>query len=275
MYSQVTLEEATAKSNQLGLMFMETSAKAGHNVKSLFKKIAMSLPGMEKDIQLETNTSPFLHHPFCQTLFKLTSAFQKSMSRQQSQQMFLTHRHVIVENLSAFHDLTYVVLHAFIYRHCSPRRLESHSVFLVYHYPILPARTLEPVCGWNGRKCFRGSNKSYILLFSHPRFIVFPAPLGFSSVNLAQFSSFNRFTSAFSSPSRVPSSSASSASCSDEVGAASDAGLQDLGVRIQGQSQRWVTYPPPLSILPRSRSICRYSSIDIVGNRCPGPKTWA
>jgi Ras-related protein Rab-6A len=28
-------------------MFMETSAKAGHNVKSLFKKIAMSLPGME------------------------------------------------------------------------------------------------------------------------------------------------------------------------------------------------------------------------------------
>ena len=30
-------------------MFMETSAKAGHNVKSLFKKIAMSLPGMEKD----------------------------------------------------------------------------------------------------------------------------------------------------------------------------------------------------------------------------------
>lgn len=32
-------------------MFMETSAKAGHNVKSLFKKIAMSLPGMEKENQ--------------------------------------------------------------------------------------------------------------------------------------------------------------------------------------------------------------------------------
>lgn len=28
---------------------METSAKAGHNVKSLFKKIAMSLVGMEKE----------------------------------------------------------------------------------------------------------------------------------------------------------------------------------------------------------------------------------
>jgi len=35
-------------------MFMETSAKAGHNVKSLFKKIAMSLPGMEKEGQ-DTN----------------------------------------------------------------------------------------------------------------------------------------------------------------------------------------------------------------------------
>lgn len=54
---QVTLEEATAKSTQLNVMFMETSAKAGHNVKSLFKKIAMSLPGMEKEGQADTNTS--------------------------------------------------------------------------------------------------------------------------------------------------------------------------------------------------------------------------
>ena len=54
---QVTLEEATAKSTQLNVMFMETSAKAGHNVKSLFKKIAMSLPGMEKEGQTDANTS--------------------------------------------------------------------------------------------------------------------------------------------------------------------------------------------------------------------------
>lgn len=65
---QVTLEEATAKSQQLNIMFMETSAKAGHNVKSLFKKIAMSLPGMEKDNQnadaANTSTSAFgLSHP--------------------------------------------------------------------------------------------------------------------------------------------------------------------------------------------------------------------
>ena len=50
-YSEVAIEEATQKAEELGIMFMETSAKAGHNVKSLFKKIAMSLPGMEKDNQ--------------------------------------------------------------------------------------------------------------------------------------------------------------------------------------------------------------------------------
>ncbi|KAF9063599.1 ras family-domain-containing protein [Rhodocollybia butyracea] len=53
---QVTLEEATATATSLNIMFMETSAKAGHNVKSLFKKIAMSLPGMDsKDGQTEAN----------------------------------------------------------------------------------------------------------------------------------------------------------------------------------------------------------------------------
>ena len=43
------MEEANQKATQLNIMFMETSAKAGHNVKSLFKKIAMSLVGMEKE----------------------------------------------------------------------------------------------------------------------------------------------------------------------------------------------------------------------------------
>lgn len=61
--SQVTLEEATAKATEMNIMFMETSAKAGHNVKSLFKKIAMSLPGLEKETQGEPNTS-MEHHPF-------------------------------------------------------------------------------------------------------------------------------------------------------------------------------------------------------------------
>ncbi|KAK0497064.1 ras family-domain-containing protein [Armillaria luteobubalina] len=53
---EVTNEEATAKATELDVLFMETSAKAGHNVKSLFKKIAMSLPGKEKEEKSEANT---------------------------------------------------------------------------------------------------------------------------------------------------------------------------------------------------------------------------
>lgn len=48
-------------------MFMETSAKAGHNVKSLFKKIAMSIVGMEKEGEAQeaqsTSMSSLLPHP--------------------------------------------------------------------------------------------------------------------------------------------------------------------------------------------------------------------
>jgi Ras-related protein Rab-6A len=49
IHREVTHEEATSKASELNILFMETSAKAGHNVKGLFKKIALSLPGMEKD----------------------------------------------------------------------------------------------------------------------------------------------------------------------------------------------------------------------------------
>ncbi|KAH7333826.1 GTP binding protein [Rhizoctonia solani] len=46
---QVTFEEAIQRADELDIPFMETSAKAGHNIKTLFKKIALSLPSMEKD----------------------------------------------------------------------------------------------------------------------------------------------------------------------------------------------------------------------------------
>ncbi|KAG6376273.1 GTP binding protein [Boletus reticuloceps] len=54
---QVTVEEATQKATQMSIMFMETSAKAGHNVKSLFKKIAMSLPGMDNNVQADAQNT--------------------------------------------------------------------------------------------------------------------------------------------------------------------------------------------------------------------------
>ncbi|GAA6029407.1 hypothetical protein JCM8097_003663 [Rhodosporidiobolus ruineniae] len=45
---QVTTDEAEQKAKELNVMFIETSAKAGHNVKTLFRKIAQALPGMER-----------------------------------------------------------------------------------------------------------------------------------------------------------------------------------------------------------------------------------
>ena len=44
----MSTEEGERKSKEMNIMFMETSAKAGHNVKALFKKIAQALPGMDQ-----------------------------------------------------------------------------------------------------------------------------------------------------------------------------------------------------------------------------------
>ena len=52
---QVTTEEGEKKAQEFKVMFIETSAKAGHNVKTLFKRIAQALPGMESSGN-ETNT---------------------------------------------------------------------------------------------------------------------------------------------------------------------------------------------------------------------------
>ncbi|KAG6386693.1 hypothetical protein SASPL_151865 [Salvia splendens] len=44
---QVSIEEGDNKAREIGIMFLETSAKAGFNIKPLFRKIASALPGME------------------------------------------------------------------------------------------------------------------------------------------------------------------------------------------------------------------------------------
>jgi len=44
---EVTAAQGEEEAKKNGLMFIETSAKAGHNVKALFKRIAQALPGME------------------------------------------------------------------------------------------------------------------------------------------------------------------------------------------------------------------------------------
>ena len=48
---EVTAAQGEEEAKKLGCMFVETSAKVGHNVKVLFKRIAQALPGMEGEGQ--------------------------------------------------------------------------------------------------------------------------------------------------------------------------------------------------------------------------------
>lgn len=50
-FRQVSTEEGEKKAKEFNVMFMETSAKVGYNVKALFKKIALALPGMDSPEQ--------------------------------------------------------------------------------------------------------------------------------------------------------------------------------------------------------------------------------
>lgn len=44
---EVTTQQGEEEAKRQGLRFVETSAKLGHNVQNLFKRIAQALPGME------------------------------------------------------------------------------------------------------------------------------------------------------------------------------------------------------------------------------------
>eukprot|EP00050_Salpingoeca_kvevrii_P010626 m.9534 g.9534 ORF g.9534 m.9534 type:complete len:208 (-) comp2982_c0_seq1:466-1089(-) len=48
---QVSMEEGENKAKELNVMFIETSAKAGYNVKTLFRRVAAALPGMENSME--------------------------------------------------------------------------------------------------------------------------------------------------------------------------------------------------------------------------------
>lgn len=43
----MSVEEGEDKSTKEGILFIESSAKAGFNIKALFRKLATALPGME------------------------------------------------------------------------------------------------------------------------------------------------------------------------------------------------------------------------------------
>lgn len=56
---EVTTAQGEEEAKKNNLMFIETSAKVGHNVKALFKRIAQALPGMEGEGQQGQTQSQF------------------------------------------------------------------------------------------------------------------------------------------------------------------------------------------------------------------------
>lgn len=63
---QVSIEEGDNKARDFGVIFIETSAKAGFNIKPLFRKISAALPGMDTlstkqgdmvDVNLKSSTN--------------------------------------------------------------------------------------------------------------------------------------------------------------------------------------------------------------------------
>jgi Ras-related protein Rab-6A len=50
---EVTTQQGEEEAKRSGAIFVETSAKVGHNVKALFRRIAQALPGMEAEGERE------------------------------------------------------------------------------------------------------------------------------------------------------------------------------------------------------------------------------
>lgn len=59
---EVTTQQGEEEAKKNNLMFVETSAKVGHNVKTLFKRIAQALPGMESNDTAAEATNQSQYH---------------------------------------------------------------------------------------------------------------------------------------------------------------------------------------------------------------------
>ena len=64
---EVTTQQGEEEAKKNNLMFIETSAKVGHNVKTLFKRIAQALPGMEGEGQQGQSQSTYPRHTDLET----------------------------------------------------------------------------------------------------------------------------------------------------------------------------------------------------------------
>lgn len=59
-------------------MFIETSAKAGHNVKALFRRIAQALPGMDSESGGKEQSKLLFIYMFARLFIGLFSAKSRS-----------------------------------------------------------------------------------------------------------------------------------------------------------------------------------------------------
>lgn len=55
-YREISIDEGEAHARSHNVMFVETSAKAGLNIKVLFRKIATALPGLDNTAAKEPYT---------------------------------------------------------------------------------------------------------------------------------------------------------------------------------------------------------------------------
>ena len=58
---QVSTEDGEKKAKELNVMFIETSAKSGFNVKQLFRRVAASLPGMDQTERSKEDSEYSIH----------------------------------------------------------------------------------------------------------------------------------------------------------------------------------------------------------------------
>lgn len=82
---QVSIEEGADKAKEENVMFIETSAKAGYNIKALFRKLATVLPGMENTtISGDSNRACDIVKCYAARFSKLTAPFVHDSHRHQA-----------------------------------------------------------------------------------------------------------------------------------------------------------------------------------------------
>ncbi|KAH0865851.1 hypothetical protein HID58_083062 [Brassica napus] len=89
---QVSIEEGDSKGREYGVIFIETSAKAGFNIKPLFRKIAAALPGMDSYSNMKTEDMVDLLRIHPKATNKEEAARVDGSQRQENRVIFLTNK---------------------------------------------------------------------------------------------------------------------------------------------------------------------------------------